>query len=1204
MSKSIRIRTTPGGSDNFVKVKLDQDFDFIEILSLKISQEEVYRKFCADYGVIVGRVIANDGFGVPNAKLSVFIPIRDEDKDNVLISSIYPYETVTDKDKDGVRYNLLPKSKQSQCHEPVGSMPSKREVLDNDITLEIYDKYYKFTTTTNQAGDYMIFGVPTGSNIIHMDVDISDIGVISQRPYDMIRQGSNKKQFESPTKFKSGKNLDSLTQIKSSNVGVNVLPFWGDSENCEVGISRVDINLPYLFEPSALFMGSLFSDSDKHSVNKNCRPMKKTGKLCEMVTGQGFIEMIRKNLDDKIERYDVEGLSAIDENGAWAYQIPMNLDYKVTDEYGNLVDSGDPTKGIPTRSRVRFRVGMWETGKEGRIRTRAKYLIPNNPNNADFDDYTFDETTSDKSFVDLHWNKVYTVRNFIARYQKTDGIDNRNFIGIKDVDNCGTHTPFPFNRIDTDFNPLYTILCFIILVIANIIKIINEIIIPIINSIVSVVRAIIKFLYKICNVLNLIPGVSINCENFEEPDYAKCITQKCGDIIYAPGCGSGTKGYEALGSPHPENDTDKFIECLRAKLADALNVFELDFYNDWINGSLYLPLLKYKNKKNGSVEKFCEYDCSGSGTFTGRDGTDNKCEGSNYLIDSCAGSVTASTAKDKKYIEIKDGVIKKVGDELYYPCRTHITKDLMYATNITLIGSMLDCDAGNIPVIHNKLIPTTYNRPDFSKGEYDDECALEGVIFKDISCLNLDSKGKCDNIKRINEIGVDIPTDITCNVNNSITDSLIRGQIIGMNITPMELIPTNVDSDFSGYHYDKFRGYGGSLSLPQNNSLFFYFGIVPGQSAIEKANVNFFNQCYVPEKYDFIIDGTVTNNITIGGSIGGITIEIIDGISPYTYEWRKDGSQSIFSTSQNISNLVAGVYKIIVTDSLKAKSEASFTITEPQTLNFNISSIDTTFNGGSDGQILVSSLYSGIGPYVVKIISGPSSVNTTYSVTNGSVLFTDLKSGTYSVTVTDEDGLGTTLTKSIFVNDAPKLTASITPKNITCYGESDGEININVIGGIPPYTIKTTNGSTFESSEFNIIDLAPGTYQTIVTDSVGTTDTKTSTITQPNAIGNNSYGGKEELTYCYTIPLINITQCGISYNPKQYKYYIKLNANGGSGEYTYVIGNGGPSNTYTGSGEIEVNTYNNSILTPNTYYNIRITDSNGCDGPTIKVLVQ
>ena len=116
MSNSIRIRTTPNGGDKYVKFKLDQDFDFIEILSLKISEEDAYRQFCSDYGVIVGRVIINSGFGVPNAKVSVFIPLDDIDKNDPLIKGLYPYEYVTDKNEDGIRYNTLPKVSRSEEH--------------------------------------------------------------------------------------------------------------------------------------------------------------------------------------------------------------------------------------------------------------------------------------------------------------------------------------------------------------------------------------------------------------------------------------------------------------------------------------------------------------------------------------------------------------------------------------------------------------------------------------------------------------------------------------------------------------------------------------------------------------------------------------------------------------------------------------------------------------------------------------------------------------------------------------------------------------------------------------------------------------------------------------------------------------------------------------------------------------------------------
>jgi hypothetical protein len=214
---SIRIRTTPNESDSYINVDLSQKFDFIEILSLTLRQEDVYRRFCSDYGVVVGRVTVNTGFGVPNAKVSIFIPIDDVDIENDEIFGLYPYEEVLNKNSDGLRYNLLPNTNETKdsCNDPIGSFPNKREVLDNDDLTYVYCKYYKFTTTTNSSGDFMFFGVPVGAYQLHVDADISNIGIISQKPYDLIREGYNDKMFESPSKYKSSNNLDTLAQIKN-----------------------------------------------------------------------------------------------------------------------------------------------------------------------------------------------------------------------------------------------------------------------------------------------------------------------------------------------------------------------------------------------------------------------------------------------------------------------------------------------------------------------------------------------------------------------------------------------------------------------------------------------------------------------------------------------------------------------------------------------------------------------------------------------------------------------------------------------------------------------------------------------------------------------------------------------------------------------------------------------------------------------------
>ena len=78
MGKSYRIRTDVGVDKN-ISFQLEQDFEFLEILSLQISQNDVYTRNCADYGVVVGRVIANGGLGIPNVKVSIFVPITETD---------------------------------------------------------------------------------------------------------------------------------------------------------------------------------------------------------------------------------------------------------------------------------------------------------------------------------------------------------------------------------------------------------------------------------------------------------------------------------------------------------------------------------------------------------------------------------------------------------------------------------------------------------------------------------------------------------------------------------------------------------------------------------------------------------------------------------------------------------------------------------------------------------------------------------------------------------------------------------------------------------------------------------------------------------------------------------------------------------------------------------------------------------------------
>ena len=88
------------GEDQKITVELKQDYDFLEILSLKFTQKEAYTSLCADYGVVCGRITANNGLGVPNARISIFVPQNDIDVNDPVISTLYPYTSTTDKDEN------------------------------------------------------------------------------------------------------------------------------------------------------------------------------------------------------------------------------------------------------------------------------------------------------------------------------------------------------------------------------------------------------------------------------------------------------------------------------------------------------------------------------------------------------------------------------------------------------------------------------------------------------------------------------------------------------------------------------------------------------------------------------------------------------------------------------------------------------------------------------------------------------------------------------------------------------------------------------------------------------------------------------------------------------------------------------------------------------------------------------------------------
>ena len=397
MPNSFRIRTKLSEDKN-IQVKLDQDFDTLEVLSLTITPDEIYTRTCANFGVVCGRVFCNNGFGLPNARLSIFVPLQSEDENSAIITALYPYKSTSDTNEDGYKYNLLPYTASHSGHIPVGTFPDRLDTLIDKNVIEVYDKYYKYTVQTNDSGDFMLFGLPVGAHQLLMQVDLSDIGPFSQTPQDLIRMGRAQESQVDGSKFKFSVNYDELPQIVTIKKNIEVSPFFGQPEICNYNIFRVDFDLTselqIKIEPTAVFMGSIFSTTNFQKLGyrrfldsfgqPTCKSSIKMGNLCELISGPGSIEAIRQTvfLDDNqrpiIEEFKLDNAGkVIDENGVWVTEVPMNLDYVYTDEYGTQRVSNDPNIGIPTRGKYRFKVKWQQSPALSEEVKRAYYLVPN-----------------------------------------------------------------------------------------------------------------------------------------------------------------------------------------------------------------------------------------------------------------------------------------------------------------------------------------------------------------------------------------------------------------------------------------------------------------------------------------------------------------------------------------------------------------------------------------------------------------------------------------------------------------------------------------------------------------------------------------------------------------------------------------------------------------------------------------------------------
>ena len=130
----------------------------------------------------------------------------------------------------------------------------------------------------------------------------------------------------------------------------------------------------------------------------------------------------------------------------------------------------------------------------------------------------------------------------------------------------------------------------------------------------------------------------------------------------------------------------------------------------------------------------------------------------------------------------------------------------------------------------------------------------------------------------------------------------------------------------------------------------------------------------------------VTSDIDcFGNNNGSIDLTVSDGATPYSFIWNNG------AITEDLSNLAAGTYTVVVNDAAGQSFTSSYTIIEPSEITATYSVTNVTTLGGNDGSIdLIAS--GGVAPYLYYWSTSPT--QTTEDISN-------LIAGTYTVWIVD-----------------------------------------------------------------------------------------------------------------------------------------------------------------------------------------------------------
>jgi gliding motility-associated-like protein len=237
-----------------------------------------------------------------------------------------------------------------------------------------------------------------------------------------------------------------------------------------------------------------------------------------------------------------------------------------------------------------------------------------------------------------------------------------------------------------------------------------------------------------------------------------------------------------------------------------------------------------------------------------------------------------------------------------------------------------------------------------------------------------------------------------------------------------------------------------------------------------------------------------------GYSDGMLSITPVGGTGPYFYAWNTG------ATTPAVTGLPEGSYSVIVNDTHGCIDSAKVSIDDPEPIAFEMYPEDPACYGDSTGRLeflVTGGTIYGVSDYRVWI----------NDIVHGTVA-ENLPAGVYQIRVMDLNDCEADTAAELV--DNPPIEISFDTENAFCPDKPDGQMELYVDGGAPPYLVSWSEG--LPDNEYSFNGILPGPYEVTVTDFNECVITRTAEVNYtfasclviPNAFSPNGDGFNDQ----------------------------------------------------------------------------------------------